>query len=132
MLLNNWEAPYSFLQILSILLSINGHLSLLCCFSMTRDGLVILAAAWHLGDSPCLIYYTLITVADNGYPVSDNVVVEVTQYNPPFQVTNILLTFILLPISRLLCFIKIFIVDLSNIILISINLVTGLFTIIEC
>ncbi|XP_053238474.1 nuclear pore complex protein Nup133 [Podarcis raffonei] len=50
-----------------------------------RDGLVILAAAWHLGDSPCLIYYTLITVEDNGYPTCDNVIVEVTQYNPPFQ-----------------------------------------------
>ncbi|XP_066472904.1 nuclear pore complex protein Nup133 [Tiliqua scincoides] len=50
-----------------------------------RDGLVILAAAWHLGDSPCLIYYTLITVEDNGYNMSDNITVEVTQYNPPFQ-----------------------------------------------
>ncbi|XP_020642196.3 nuclear pore complex protein Nup133 isoform X1 [Pogona vitticeps] len=49
------------------------------------DGLVVLAAAWHLGDSPCLIYYTLITIEDNGYPTSDNVVVEVMQYNPPFQ-----------------------------------------------
>ncbi|KAG8123594.1 hypothetical protein E2320_018961 [Naja naja] len=49
------------------------------------DGLVILAAAWHLGDTPCLVYYTLITVEDNGYPTSDNVIVEVTQYNPPFQ-----------------------------------------------
>ncbi|XP_061480465.1 nuclear pore complex protein Nup133 [Rhineura floridana] len=50
-----------------------------------RYGLVILAAAWYLGDSPCLIYYTLITVEDNGYPTCDNVIVEVTQYNPPFQ-----------------------------------------------
>uniref|UniRef100_A0A7M4FGG8 Nuclear pore complex protein Nup133 n=1 Tax=Crocodylus porosus TaxID=8502 RepID=A0A7M4FGG8_CROPO len=50
-----------------------------------REGLVILAAAWHLGDSPCLIYYTLITVEDKGYQMSDDVVVEVTQYNPPFQ-----------------------------------------------
>ncbi|XP_003215915.1 nuclear pore complex protein Nup133 isoform X1 [Anolis carolinensis] len=50
-----------------------------------RDGLVILAAAWHLGDSPCLIYYALVTLEDNGHPTSDNVVVEVTQYNPPFQ-----------------------------------------------
>ncbi|XP_053154433.1 nuclear pore complex protein Nup133 isoform X2 [Hemicordylus capensis] len=50
-----------------------------------RDGLVILAAAWHPGDSPCLIYYTLITVEDNGYHMSDNSTVEVTRYNPPFQ-----------------------------------------------
>lgn len=57
---------------------------------MSSDGLVILAAAWHLGDSPCLVYYTLITVEDNGYPTSDNVIVEVTQYNPPFQVISIM------------------------------------------
>ncbi|XP_010145982.1 PREDICTED: nuclear pore complex protein Nup133-like, partial [Eurypyga helias] len=50
-----------------------------------RDGLVILAAAWHPGDSPCLVYYTLITVQDKGYQISDDVVVEVTQYNPSFQ-----------------------------------------------
>ncbi|KAF7253603.1 hypothetical protein EYD10_00340 [Varanus komodoensis] len=50
-----------------------------------HDGLVILAAAWHLGDTPCLIYYTLVTVEDNSYPTIDNITVEVTQYNPPFQ-----------------------------------------------
>ncbi|XP_030355451.1 nuclear pore complex protein Nup133 isoform X2 [Strigops habroptila] len=50
-----------------------------------RDGLVILAAAWHPGDRPCLVYYTLITVEDKGYQISDDVVVEVTQYNPSFQ-----------------------------------------------
>ncbi|XP_074781437.1 nuclear pore complex protein Nup133 isoform X3 [Athene noctua] len=50
-----------------------------------RDGLVILAAAWHPGDHPCLVYYTLITVEDKGYQMSDDVVVEVTQYNPSFQ-----------------------------------------------
>ncbi|NXG42669.1 NU133 protein, partial [Psilopogon haemacephalus] len=50
-----------------------------------RDGLVILAAAWHPGDHPCLVYYSLITVEDKGYQMSDDVVVEVTQYNPSFQ-----------------------------------------------
>uniref|UniRef100_A0A8B9QU86 Nuclear pore complex protein Nup133 n=1 Tax=Apteryx owenii TaxID=8824 RepID=A0A8B9QU86_APTOW len=50
-----------------------------------RDGLVILAAAWHPGDRPCLVYYTLITVEDKGFQISDDVVVEVTQYNPSFQ-----------------------------------------------
>ncbi|KFP25696.1 Nuclear pore complex protein Nup133, partial [Colius striatus] len=50
-----------------------------------RDGLVILAAAWHPGDHPCLVYYTLITVEDKGFQMSDDVVVEVTQYNPTFQ-----------------------------------------------
>lgn len=46
------------------------------------DGLLILAAAWHLGDSPCLVYYSVITVEDNGNQMSDAVTVEVTQYNP--------------------------------------------------
>ncbi|XP_065446049.1 nuclear pore complex protein Nup133 [Chrysemys picta bellii] len=59
-----------------------------------RDGLVILAAAWHLGDSPCLTYYTLITVEDKGYHVSDDVVVEVTQYNPPFQSEELMCCFV--------------------------------------
>ncbi|NXH14436.1 NU133 protein, partial [Bucco capensis] len=49
------------------------------------DGLVILAAAWHPGDRPCLVYYTLVTAEDKGYQMSDDIVVEVTQYNPPFQ-----------------------------------------------
>ncbi|XP_065586454.1 nuclear pore complex protein Nup133 isoform X1 [Cyrtonyx montezumae] len=52
---------------------------------LNRDGLVILAAAWHPGDHPCLVYYTLITVEDKGFQMSDDVVVEVTQYNPSFQ-----------------------------------------------
>ncbi|TFK08504.1 gamma-aminobutyric acid receptor subunit rho-3 [Platysternon megacephalum] len=59
-----------------------------------RDGLVILAAAWHLGDSPCLTYYTLITVEDKGYHMSDDVVVEVTQYNPPFQSEELMCCFV--------------------------------------
>uniref|UniRef100_A0A8C4LUI4 Nuclear pore complex protein Nup133 n=1 Tax=Equus asinus asinus TaxID=83772 RepID=A0A8C4LUI4_EQUAS len=49
------------------------------------DGLLILAAAWHPADNPCLIYYSLVTVEDNGNQMSDAVTVEVTQYNPPFQ-----------------------------------------------
>uniref|UniRef100_A0A6I8N949 Nucleoporin 133 n=1 Tax=Ornithorhynchus anatinus TaxID=9258 RepID=A0A6I8N949_ORNAN len=51
----------------------------------TCDGLVILAVAWHPGDSPCLMYYTLVTVEDAGYQMADEVTVEVTQFNPPFQ-----------------------------------------------
>ncbi|KAM9686677.1 nuclear pore complex protein Nup133 isoform 2-T2 [Trichechus inunguis] len=49
------------------------------------DGLLILAAAWHPADTPCLVYYSLITVEDDGYQMSGAVTVEVTQYNPPFQ-----------------------------------------------
>lgn len=59
-------------------------------FALTSDGLVVLAAAWHPADSPCLVYYSLVTVEDNGYQMSDAVTVEVTQYNPPFQVRSYL------------------------------------------
>ncbi|XP_069708377.1 nuclear pore complex protein Nup133 [Phaenicophaeus curvirostris] len=62
-----------------------------------RDGLVILAAAWHPGDHPCLVYYTLITVEDKGYQMSDDVVVEVTQYNPSFQSEEDVLCGLLVP-----------------------------------
>ncbi|XP_069463031.1 nuclear pore complex protein Nup133 isoform X2 [Ambystoma mexicanum] len=55
-----------------------------------NSGLVILAAAWHPGDSPCVSYYTLITVQDEGYNMSDEIIVEVTQYNPPFQSEELL------------------------------------------
>ncbi|XP_056422828.1 nuclear pore complex protein Nup133 isoform X2 [Hyla sarda] len=49
------------------------------------DGLVILAAAWHSGDIPCMSYYTVITVKDEGYNFSDEINVEVTQLGTPFQ-----------------------------------------------
>ncbi|NXQ12626.1 NU133 protein, partial [Peucedramus taeniatus] len=62
-----------------------------------RDGLVILAAAWHPGDRPCLVYYTLITVEDKGSQMSDDVVVEVTQYNPSFQSEDEVLCCLVVP-----------------------------------
>ncbi|OCT86628.1 nuclear pore complex protein Nup133-like [Xenopus laevis] len=52
------------------------------------DGLVILAAAWHPGDNPCQVYYTLVTIKDEGYNISDEITVEVTQFNPVFQSRN--------------------------------------------
>ncbi|XP_051849581.1 nuclear pore complex protein Nup133 [Antechinus flavipes] len=61
------------------------------------DGLVILASAWHPGDSPCLAYYSLITVEDNGYQLSGEVTVEVTQYNPPFQAEELMMSRLLVP-----------------------------------
>lgn len=61
------------------------------------DGLLILAAAWHLADSPCLVYYSLITVEDNGYQMSDAVTVEVTQYNPPFQSEDLTICRLMVP-----------------------------------
>ena len=54
-----------------------------------------MAAAWHLADNPCLVYYSLIAVEDNGYQMSDAVTVEVTQYNPPFQVRYLSVSFFL-------------------------------------
>ncbi|KAL0609345.1 Nuclear pore complex protein Nup133 [Plecturocebus cupreus] len=61
------------------------------------DGLVILAAAWHPADNPCLIYYSLITVEDTGCQMSDAVTVEVTQYNPPFQSEDLVLCQLMIP-----------------------------------
>lgn len=59
--------------------------SLCCMFS--RAGLVVLAAAWHPSDTPCLAYFCLVTLQDNGAAISDQFIVEVTKYNPPFQVS---------------------------------------------
>ncbi|KAJ8416065.1 hypothetical protein AAFF_G00380870 [Aldrovandia affinis] len=50
-----------------------------------QDGLVILAAAWHPLDAPCLAYFCLLTLLDNGPNIADEVSVEVTKHNPPFQ-----------------------------------------------
>uniref|UniRef100_A0A8W4FDU9 Nuclear pore complex protein Nup133 n=1 Tax=Sus scrofa TaxID=9823 RepID=A0A8W4FDU9_PIG len=61
------------------------------------DGLLILAAAWHLADNPCLVYYSLIAVEDNGYQMSDAVTVEVTQYNPPFQSEDLITCRLMVP-----------------------------------
>ncbi|RXM33673.1 Nuclear pore complex protein Nup133 [Acipenser ruthenus] len=55
-----------------------------------QDGLVILAAAWHPRDTPCVAYYSLVTVEDQGSPMSDELSVEVTKYNPPFQSEELL------------------------------------------
>ncbi|KAM3623609.1 uncharacterized protein V6R79_013158 [Siganus canaliculatus] len=50
-----------------------------------QAGLVVLAAAWHPSDTPCLAYFCLITLQDDGATVSDQFMVEVTKYSPPFQ-----------------------------------------------
>lgn len=59
----------------------------LTIFLCSRDGLVVLAAAWHPSDSPCLAYFCLVTLLDNGNNISEELSVEVTKYNPPFQVS---------------------------------------------
>ncbi|XP_067845644.1 nuclear pore complex protein Nup133 isoform X2 [Heptranchias perlo] len=52
---------------------------------LSKEGLVLLTAAWNHGDAPCLIYYILATVQDNGYHISDEIRVEVTEYYPVYQ-----------------------------------------------
>lgn len=51
-----------------------------------RAGLVVLVAAWHPADTPCLSYFCLATLQDSGAAISDQVSVEVTRFSPPFQV----------------------------------------------
>ncbi|XP_075718631.1 nuclear pore complex protein Nup133 [Rhinoderma darwinii] len=65
--------------------------------NQNSDGLVILAAAWHSGDTPCINYYTLVTVKDEGYNFSDEITVEVTQLNPPFQSEDMLFAQLVIP-----------------------------------
>lgn len=48
---------------------------------------MVLAAAWHPSDTPCLAYFCLVTLQDTGAAISDQFTVEVTKYNPPFQVS---------------------------------------------
>ncbi|KAL6111122.1 nup133 [Pungitius sinensis] len=52
---------------------------------LSEAGLVLLAAAWHPSDAPCLAYFCLVTLQDNGAAISEQFTVEVTKYNPPFQ-----------------------------------------------
>uniref|UniRef100_A0A673JYV0 Nuclear pore complex protein Nup133-like n=1 Tax=Sinocyclocheilus rhinocerous TaxID=307959 RepID=A0A673JYV0_9TELE len=51
----------------------------------SKAGLVVLAAAWHPGDIPCVAYFCLVTLAESIAPSPDLLTVEVTKYNPPFQ-----------------------------------------------
>ncbi|XP_068451700.1 nuclear pore complex protein Nup133 [Clinocottus analis] len=50
----------------------------------SQAGLVVLAAAWHPSDAPCLAYFCLVTLQDNGAAIADQFTVEVTKYSPPF------------------------------------------------
>uniref|UniRef100_A0A668AB87 Nuclear pore complex protein Nup133 n=1 Tax=Myripristis murdjan TaxID=586833 RepID=A0A668AB87_9TELE len=54
---------------------------------LSQAGLVVLAASWHPSDTPCLAYFCLVTLQDRGAAISDQFTVEVTKYNPPFQVS---------------------------------------------
>ncbi|XP_061582042.1 nuclear pore complex protein Nup133 [Cololabis saira] len=51
----------------------------------SQAGLVVLAAAWHPSDSPCLAYFCLVTLQENGAAIADQFTVEVTKYSCPFQ-----------------------------------------------
>uniref|UniRef100_A0A671TNP8 Nuclear pore complex protein Nup133 n=1 Tax=Sparus aurata TaxID=8175 RepID=A0A671TNP8_SPAAU len=59
---------------------------------LSQAGLVVLAAAWHPSDSPCLAYFCLVTLQESGAAISDQFTVEVTKYNPPFQVVAAILS----------------------------------------
>ncbi|TRY86206.1 hypothetical protein DNTS_030243 [Danionella cerebrum] len=48
-------------------------------------GVVVLAAAWHLGDVPCVAYFCLVTLGESSAASPDLLTVEVTKYNPCFQ-----------------------------------------------
>uniref|UniRef100_A0A8C7G7K5 Nucleoporin 133 n=1 Tax=Oncorhynchus kisutch TaxID=8019 RepID=A0A8C7G7K5_ONCKI len=61
------------------------YMNVVLRYFVRLDGLVVLAAAWHPSDSPCLAYFCLVTLLDNGNNISDELSVEVTKYNPPFQ-----------------------------------------------
>uniref|UniRef100_A0A3Q1G1H3 Nucleoporin 133 n=1 Tax=Acanthochromis polyacanthus TaxID=80966 RepID=A0A3Q1G1H3_9TELE len=50
-----------------------------------QASLVVLAAAWHPSDTPCLAYFCLVTLQDSGASISDSFMVEVTKYSSPFQ-----------------------------------------------
>ncbi|XP_008283197.1 nuclear pore complex protein Nup133 [Stegastes partitus] len=52
---------------------------------LSQAGLVVLAAAWHPSDTPCLAYFCLVTLQDSGATISDSFTVEVTKYSSPFQ-----------------------------------------------
>ncbi|XP_038160788.1 nuclear pore complex protein Nup133 isoform X2 [Cyprinodon tularosa] len=52
---------------------------------MSQLGLVVLAAAWHPSDTPCLAYFCLVTMQETGEAISDHFNVEVTKYSCPFQ-----------------------------------------------
>ncbi|XP_061771494.1 nuclear pore complex protein Nup133 [Nerophis ophidion] len=52
---------------------------------LSQAGLVLLVAAWHPADTPCLVYFCLVTLQDLGTAISNSFTVEVTKYNPPFQ-----------------------------------------------
>uniref|UniRef100_I3ITY6 Nuclear pore complex protein Nup133 n=1 Tax=Oreochromis niloticus TaxID=8128 RepID=I3ITY6_ORENI len=58
---------------------------------LSQAGLVVLAAAWHPSDTPCLAYFCLVTLQDNGATISDQFTVEVTKYSSPFQATRLVL-----------------------------------------
>ncbi|XP_063740057.1 nuclear pore complex protein Nup133 isoform X2 [Eleginops maclovinus] len=67
---------------------------------LSQAGLVVLAAAWHPSDTPCLAYFCLVTLQDTGAAIADNFTVEVTKHNAPFQSEEVLqATRLVLPVS---------------------------------
>ncbi|KAF7213321.1 nuclear pore complex protein Nup133 [Nothobranchius furzeri] len=67
---------------------------------LSQSGLVVLAAAWHPSDTPCLAYFCLATLHDDGSTISDQFTVQVTKYSCVFQTKEALqATRLLLPWS---------------------------------
>lgn len=64
--------------------------ALLTVLPVSRAGLVLLVAAWHPSDTPCLAYFCLVTLQDSGAAISEHFYVEVTKFSPPFQVGGVL------------------------------------------
>ncbi|KAM9315155.1 nuclear pore complex protein Nup133 [Pholidichthys leucotaenia] len=52
---------------------------------LSQAGLVVLAAAWHPKDTPCLAYFCLVILQDCGAAISDQFTVEVTKYSATFE-----------------------------------------------
>lgn len=50
-----------------------------------HSGVVVLAGAWHPSDTPCLLYFCLVSLTDTGASVSEHFSVEVTKFTAPFQ-----------------------------------------------
>lgn len=52
---------------------------------LSQEGLVVLVAAWQPTDTPCLVYYCLVTLPDHPSQQVEEISVEVTKHNPEFQ-----------------------------------------------
>ncbi|KAJ3614211.1 hypothetical protein NHX12_017786 [Muraenolepis orangiensis] len=59
---------------------------------LSQSGLVLLVAAWHSLDTPCIAYFCLVTLQDHTASVFDHITLEVTKHTAPFQTEEALRT----------------------------------------